>query len=416
MHKSLAAIALVLAAIAPVAAEESQTPAGHKETLEAWQWLETTRGVQRAMRAHLKTLRDAGMHKKDQAGYRTFARELYRLGSSLVKPAEETFRAAFGTSDWAAWDVKEHEALVAQGLDLTARHQIEHDPGKAVATLDHLVKVLPDHALAKRATRTWLPIALPATGDLALAKARLAAMAEAADAKDAPNLIMTLGDVHAMEGAYDEAQAQYEAASQRILGLPEEDQKRHKRTTGYLKMRMTLIGRPAPTLGKTTFVGGEACTLASLKDKVVLLDFWATWCGPCLKGIPGIQGMHESRGAKGLAVLGVTRMYEKRGVLPEKKADERGPALLKELYKGEGMEAYLAHLDAFRGRMPVTYPFVVAEADVLEKDYLVTGIPTMVVIDPGGNVGFLAVGGMKEKLLEIAVDRRLKALGKASAD
>jgi thiol-disulfide isomerase/thioredoxin len=47
-------------------------------------------------------------------------------------------------------------------------------------------------------------------------------------------------------------------------------------------------------------------TLASLKGKVIVLDFWGTWCGPCVAGIPHLNELHEQHAARGLRILGIT--------------------------------------------------------------------------------------------------------------
>ena len=63
------------------------------------------------------------------------------------------------------------------------------------------------------------------------------------------------------------------------------------------------VGKPLPKFSLTT-TKGQKITNASLKGKVVLLDFWATWCVPCRQASPKIQELHEKYGSKGLYVLG----------------------------------------------------------------------------------------------------------------
>jgi peroxiredoxin len=63
--------------------------------------------------------------------------------------------------------------------------------------------------------------------------------------------------------------------------------------------------RPAPNFTLKD-VSGRAVSLADFKGRVVLLDFWATWCPPCRESIPVLQKMHEEYSARGVTVLGVS--------------------------------------------------------------------------------------------------------------
>ena len=62
--------------------------------------------------------------------------------------------------------------------------------------------------------------------------------------------------------------------------------------------------RPAPEIGLTD-LAGRPMTLEALRGKVVLLDFWATWCAPCRKSMPELQRLHERHAARGFTVAGI---------------------------------------------------------------------------------------------------------------
>ena len=64
-----------------------------------------------------------------------------------------------------------------------------------------------------------------------------------------------------------------------------------------------LLGRPAPTF-RMTDIHGNVLTNQSLKGKVVVLDFWATWCGPCKQASPVMQKLFAKYGDRGLVVIG----------------------------------------------------------------------------------------------------------------
>ena len=58
-----------------------------------------------------------------------------------------------------------------------------------------------------------------------------------------------------------------------------------------------LVGKPAPAF-KMTDIKGKVWTNQNLKGKVVVLDFWATWCGPCKMASPSMQKLHEKYAAE----------------------------------------------------------------------------------------------------------------------
>ena len=139
-------------------------------------------------------------------------------------------------------------------------------------------------------------------------------------------------------------------------------------------------GDAAPDF-KLTDTAGKEVTLASLKGKVVLLDFWATWCGPCKAAMPSIQKIHEDYKGKDVVVLGVNTWERKDGA-GKKYMDDKG----------------------------YTYGCLL-KGDDLAKDYGISGIPTLVVIGKDGKLALIEVGfgPNGDKGLRTAIDA---ALGK----
>lgn len=64
------------------------------------------------------------------------------------------------------------------------------------------------------------------------------------------------------------------------------------------------VGKPAPDFQVTTF-DGQKLTLADFKGQVLVLNFWATWCGPCKKELPLLEGYYRAQQAAGLRILAV---------------------------------------------------------------------------------------------------------------
>lgn len=65
------------------------------------------------------------------------------------------------------------------------------------------------------------------------------------------------------------------------------------------------VPRSAPPFALKT-PSGETVTLESLKGKLILVDFWATWCVPCVKAMPEVQKLHEKYAAKNFTVIGIS--------------------------------------------------------------------------------------------------------------
>lgn len=75
-------------------------------------------------------------------------------------------------------------------------------------------------------------------------------------------------------------------------------------------IKKALVGKPAPELNVKDMFGNEIA-LSSLKGKTVLLDFWATWCGPCRADGPSLEKLYRKYGEKDVAVVGISVAEER---------------------------------------------------------------------------------------------------------
>jgi thiol-disulfide isomerase/thioredoxin len=121
------------------------------------------------------------------------------------------------------------------------------------------------------------------------------------------------------------------------------------------------VGQPPPPLALDRIRGTEEVTLSGLAGRVVVLDFWATWCGPCRAVMPALDALYQRHRARGLSVVGLS---------PENDATIR------------------SHISA----LPVTYTVARDVGGTTMQRYGVRAIPTIVVVDRGGQVREIMIG------------------------
>ncbi len=132
-----------------------------------------------------------------------------------------------------------------------------------------------------------------------------------------------------------------------------------------------LYGKPAPELAANRWVDSPGLNLSDLRGKVVLLDFWAMWCPPCLRAFPYLRELQIKYADKGLAIIGVTRFYGR--------SDESD-----NLNREQEWQA----LQAFKRKQQLSWPLAVGKMDDLTNDerFGVIGLPVTFLLDRRGNV------------------------------
>ena len=145
---------------------------------------------------------------------------------------------------------------------------------------------------------------------------------------------------------------------------------------------ITDEGMPAPAFQLKTF-DGKAVSLADYRGKVVLLDFWATFCPPCMQALPELQALHTKNAARGFTVVGVT--VDDRAALVQKATS----------------------------RAKVTYPVVQATPEVWNA-YKVNALPSLILVGRDGKI-IRRYGGEADKTAMLAeIERALGAPAVAS--
>ncbi len=133
-----------------------------------------------------------------------------------------------------------------------------------------------------------------------------------------------------------------------------------------------------PDFNLPTLEGGQI-TLSELRGKVVVIDFWATWCPPCREEIPGFIKLYDQYKDEGLEIIGIS------------------------LDTGEKSK-----LSAFVKEWKINYPIVIGDDNVTRDYGGIRAIPTTFIIDKKGAIREKHIGYTLEKIFKEEIERLLK--------
>ena len=140
----------------------------------------------------------------------------------------------------------------------------------------------------------------------------------------------------------------------------------------------TSSGTPevaAALSGKT--LEGKSASLSDYKNKVVLVDFWATWCGPCQAEIPELVKLQANLGAKDFVVLGVS------------------------------MDEEVSEVPPFAKALKINYPVILNGSERPPKGWVIPGLPTAYLIGRDGKVILRQFGSKSVEKLTVDVEAAL---------
>jgi len=175
----------------------------------------------------------------------------------------------------------------------------------------------------------------------------------------------------------------------RLSGSPEQ---RRAASAGRLQIRdraaqVELLGQVAPALDVSDWVLGDATTLDDLRGRVVLVEFWATWCRPCLELLPHLAELHRRYAAAGLEILALTRYGQVPDGADANEAQARERDLVRTVVAGRDLAIRIG----------------IAPDARMQPRYGAMGVPTLALIDRQGRVRTIVSGG-DDAALEAAIE------------
>lgn len=127
-------------------------------------------------------------------------------------------------------------------------------------------------------------------------------------------------------------------------------------------------------------IDGKMVNLADYRGKVVIVDFWATWCPPCRRGIPDLISLKKAYASKGVEVIGIS-------------VDD---------------SRTIGEVPTFAKDQKINYPVVYVDQSVADAYGGIESIPTTFIIDKKGNIAAHFVGLVPKESLAAQLDKLIK--------
>jgi peroxiredoxin len=138
-----------------------------------------------------------------------------------------------------------------------------------------------------------------------------------------------------------------------------------------------LVGQESPDF-RLSLLDGETVSLASLRGKITVINFWATWCPSCVEEMPDLQTVWETYREQGVIFLGI--VYQDEAVAVRSALAQYG----------------------------TTYPVGLDAGDRISTQYGITGIPETFIVDVEGRVAYTHIGPMTAAALSAQLDALLE--------
>ena len=199
-------------------------------------------------------------------------------------------------------------------------------------------------------------------------------------------MALALAEAYLSAGRIEEARAmlgEEVAFAEKIFEIVQAAGTREQRraaAAGYVQLRdrsrqLSLIGSRAPEILISEWIQGEAVTLEELCGRVVLLEFWATWCQPCQAMFGKLRQLDEEHRARGLEILALTRYYYTQRSTARSQAEEL--ELVRKVVTDHNLKFRIG----------------IAPDERAQELYGATGLPVLTLIDRRGFVRDARFGG-----------------------